>query len=57
MKRVLGFLPRTHEEWVRNEKYDFSQRQTTIHLDFYDERKRTMFLLKYSEFIIDKSDF
>ena len=62
MKEVLGFTNRNHEEWVKidttnrqHEDWDidaegwFKDRahRTTVHLDFYDEQKRTMFLLKY----------
>lgn len=60
MKLVLGFTSRTHEEWIDQEvdikdiRYGTRFRVTTIHLDFYSESKRTMFLLKYSEFL-DKS--
>jgi hypothetical protein len=52
MKAVLGFTSRTHREWVQ--KMDGGYYETSIRLDFYDEPKRTMFLLKYSEFL-DKS--
>ena len=57
MRSVLGFTSRTHEEWVdrdvdrRDVGYGTKYRITTIHLDFYNEPKRTMFLLKYSEYI------
>lgn len=57
MRSVLGFTSRTHEEWLDSEVYisDVSYgtrwRTKKIHLDFYSEPKRTMFLLKYSEFI------
>jgi hypothetical protein len=60
MREVLGFTSRTHEEWFdrdadrRDVGYGTKYRITTIHLDFYSEPKRTMFLLKYSEFL-DKS--
>ena len=60
MKSVLGFTSRTHEEWIDQEvslndiRYGNRVRVTTIHLDFYSEPKRTMFLLKYSEHL-DKS--
>lgn len=47
MRNVLGFTPREHVEW--NE--DNWENSTMIHLDFFDEPKRTMFLLKYSEFL------
>lgn len=62
MREVLGFTPREHEEFLGN--YDnaslddkFQGRYgyiTSIHLDFYDEAKRTMFLLKYGDFMQDK---
>ena len=60
MKSVLGFTSRTHEEWmdshvnINDVSYGTKWRITTIHLDFYSEPKRTMFLLKYSEYL-DKS--
>ena len=47
MKRVLGFTVREHKQWdegVVNVMFE-------IHLDFYSEKKRTMFLLKFSEVI------
>ena len=62
MQSVLGFTSRTHEEWLDSEVYisDVSYgtrwRTKTIHLDFYREPKRTMFLLKYSEFINGNSN-
>jgi hypothetical protein len=46
MKKVLGFTSRSHTEWSA----DWGHIQT-IHLDFYDEPKRTMFLLRYSDII------
>ena len=57
MKETLGFTVRYHTEWVdRNEEsrdfgYGTKYRRETIHLDFYNEPKRTMFLLKYSDII------
>ena len=57
MKEKLGFTVRWHEEWIdRNVEsrvmgYGTKYRQETIHLDFYNEPKRTMFLLKYSDII------
>jgi hypothetical protein len=57
MKEVLGFTTRTHEEWFehdvkrRNVGYNTKYCVKTIHLDFYNEPKRTMFLLKYSDII------
>jgi hypothetical protein len=49
MKQVLGFTVREHNEWVI--KPDGGYVEHSIRLDFYNERKYTMFLLKYSEFI------
>ena len=57
MKETLGFTVRYHEEWIdrnvesRDMGYGTKYRQETIHLDFYNEPKRTMFLLKYSDII------
>jgi len=45
MKEVLGFTVRTHREHVP--KMDGGYYDESIRLDFYDEQKRTMFLLKY----------
>ncbi len=49
MKEVLGFTNREHKIWDGRFK-------TEIHLDFYSEPKRTMFLLKYSEWIGRKNE-
>lgn len=55
MKVVLGFTVRRHREWVPEQgpgSYDgHGEYLDTIRLDFYNEPKRTMFLLKYSEFL------
>jgi hypothetical protein len=57
MKRVLGFTTRQHEEWFhrnaesKNLGYGTMYCETYMHLDFYDEPKRTMFLLKYGDHI------
>lgn len=49
MRRVLGFTSRTHTVW----RHDVggSYPIDLILLDFYNEPKRTMFLLKYSEIL------
>ena len=49
MKEVLGFTARRHREWVP--KLTGGYYDDTIRLDFYNEPKRTMFLLKYSEYL------
>jgi hypothetical protein len=59
MKAVLGFTSRRHEQWVeydqslnrRNDGFSAKYCVQTVHLDFYNEPKRTMFLLKYSEYL------
>ena len=49
MKRVLGFTVREHNEWII--KPDGGYGEHRIHLDFYSEKKRSMFLLKFSEIL------
>lgn len=52
MKAVLGFTVRRHQEWIMGPGGDDGMYpKETICLDFYNEPKRTMFLLKYSEYI------
>ena len=46
MKDRLGFTVREHREWTQQRGY-----MVDIRLDFYSEPKRTMFLLKYSEYL------
>ena len=61
MKKTLGFTVRYHEEWIdrnvesRDMGYGTKYMRETIHLDFYNDPKRTMFLLKYSDIINDIS--
>ena len=47
MKKVLGFTNREHKIW--NEEK--SRYEIIMYLDFYDEKKRTYFLLKYGEYL------
>ena len=60
-KAVLGFTVREHEEWIvrdvggKDVGYKTKYCVRTIHLDFYNEPKRVMFLLKYSDFM-NKTD-
>jgi hypothetical protein len=49
MRSVLGFTVREHNEWVI--KPDGGYGDHSIRLDFYNERKYTMFMLKYSEYL------
>lgn len=55
MKKVLGFTVREHKQWIENPKaeyeWDRGHSEFQIHLDFYNQNKRTMFLLKFSELL------
>ena len=46
MKDKLGFTVREHRSWTDQRGY-----MVDIRLDFFNEPKRTMFLLKYSEYL------
>ena len=69
MKTHLGFTVREHQEWVKVEykmgklfgnpisaglSAHGGRLECSIHLDFYNERKYTMFLLKYSEILHER---
>ncbi len=67
MKQVLGFTVREHSCWVDAERiedfhngqegwYMGKKHEFQIHLDFYNERKYTMFLMKFSEHISRKNN-
>lgn len=43
MRRVLGFTPRRHTDWIDSHPVSW------IVLDWFDNSKKTFFLLKYSE--------
>jgi hypothetical protein len=45
MKKVMGFTVRVHHdhEWKR-------ERSPSVHLDFYTESLKTMFILKYQSY-------
>jgi len=59
MRKVLGFTPREHTEWLgyyddvspEDRKTGRHGYKKSIHLDFYDDAQRTMFLLKYGDWI------
>ena len=59
MKTVLGFTVREHRSWISTVgKPDADTNgyyEDQIHLDFYDSRKQTLFMLKYSD-IINSAD-
>ena len=58
MREVLGFTERTHTNWLgyfddaspEQRKAHHHGYNIKIHLDFFDDAKRTLFMLKYSEY-------
>lgn len=56
MRKTLGFTPREHVEWV-NEGNNISRCITRIYIDFFDDQQRTMFLLKYSDYIREEIEY
>lgn len=53
MREVLGFTARLHTNWINepNRYGGTGYRSREYHLDFFNEAKRTMFLLKYTDWI------
>jgi len=53
MKQVLGFTVRKHTQWITkvNKFGGMGYQEELIYLDFFDESKRTFFLLKYGDWI------
>jgi hypothetical protein len=59
MKTVLGFTIREHSQWIdikykpgnEDDGWHRGYSELSICLDFYNESKYTMFLLKFSEYI------
>ena len=46
-KRKLGFTVRRHRREVKDSDDFWSSEQTFVHLDFYDEQQKLMFMLKW----------
>ena len=57
MKFVLCFTPREHTEWKPRDNDYTAYPITTVRLDFFDEKKRIMFLLKYGDVIHERAEF
>jgi hypothetical protein len=54
-KARLGFVPREYKDWdVEMGKYG-GWRKNCIMLDFYSEKKRTWFIMKYGEYLHDRT--
>jgi len=51
MKQKLGFTPREYKHWDDSIGKYGGYRKNCIMLDFYSEKKRTFFIMKYSEYI------
>lgn len=50
MREVLGFSVREHRHWTQTDgRYKFTEE--SIALDFYSEKKYTMFLLRFPEYV------
>jgi hypothetical protein len=50
-REILGFTVRSHEWWELDQETYKNRPKQHICLDFYNEPKRTMFMLKYSEYL------
>ena len=50
-KTKLGFVPREYKDWDPDMGKYGGWRKNCVMLDFYSEKKRTFFLMKYSEYI------
>lgn len=50
-KTKLGFTTREYKDWDDNMGKYGGWRKNCIMLDFYSEKKRTFFIMKYSNFI------
>ena len=55
MKSKLGFTPRTYKDWDDSIGKYGGWRKNCVMLDFYSEKKRTWFLMKYSDYIQKES--
>lgn len=51
MQAKLGFVDREYKDWDDNMGKYGGWRKNCVMLDFYSEKKRTFFLMKYSEYI------
>ena len=51
MQQKLGFVDRLYQDWDNNMGKYGGYRKNCIMLDFYSEKKRTFFIMKYSEYI------
>jgi len=52
-REVLGFTERHHRRWLPGVPGSVGYYQVEVHLDFFDEAKRTFFTLKYGDILND----
>lgn len=50
-KTKLGFTVRNHKDWDKDIGKHGGWRKNCVMLDFYSEKKRTFFIMKYSGYI------
>ena len=51
MQSKLGFVDREYKDWDKNMGKYGGYRKHCVMLDFYSEKKRTFFIMKYSDYI------
>jgi hypothetical protein len=51
MQEKLGFVDREYKHWDDNIGKYGGYRKNCVMLDFYSEKKRTFFMIKYSDYI------
>lgn len=55
-KDKLGFVPREYKDWDNDMGKYGGWRKNCIMLDFYSEKKRTWFIMKYGEYLHDNTN-
>ena len=51
MQSKLGFVDREYKDWDNSMGKYGGYRKNCVMLDFYSEKKRTFFIMKYSDYI------
>ena len=51
MQSKLGFVDREYKDWDKEMGKYGGYRKNCVMLDFYSEKKRTFFIMKYSDYI------
>jgi len=52
-RSVLGFTERHHRRWLPGVPGSVGYYQVEVHLDFFDDAKRSFFVLKYGDLLND----